>query len=478
MKLNRFTAKALRRPVKVIQFGEGNFLRAFVDWIIWKTNQNTDFNAGVVVVQPIDKGMVDVLNEQEGLYHVNLQGLDKGEAVDSVEMVDVINGGLNPYTDFEGYLSLAENPDVRFVISNTTEAGIAFDPACRLSDKPASSYPGKLTQLLYHRYNHFNGDHSKGLIILPCELIFLNGKELKKCIYQYIELWQLPEGFKMWFEQSCGVYCTLVDRIVPGYPKDTISQIHERIGYEDKLVVKGEVFHLWVIEAPESVAREFPADKAGLNVLFVESEAPYHDRKVTLLNGPHTVLSPVGYLSGLDTVKECVEDGEVGAFVRKVMYEELMETLDLPKAELQTFADSVTERFLNPYVKHFVTSIMLNSFPKYKTRDLPGLKTYLERKGKLPEGLVLGLAAIITYYKGGMRGDVEIVPNDDPAIIELLRGLWASGDMDKISQGVLGAEFIWGEDLNEISGLTDLLKEYLRVIHNDGMRAAVRKVIG
>lgn len=478
MKLNRFTAKALRRPVKVIQFGEGNFLRAFVDWIIWKTNQNTDFNAGVVVVQPIDKGMVDVLNEQEGLYHVNLQGLDKGEAVDSVEMVDVINGGLNPYTDFEGYLSLAENPDVRFVISNTTEAGITFDPACRLSDKPASSYPGKLTQLLYHRYNHFNGDHSKGLIILPCELIFLNGKELKKCIYQYIELWQLPEGFKMWFEQSCGVYCTLVDRIVPGYPKDTISQIHERIGYEDKLVVKGEVFHLWVIEAPESVAREFPADKAGLNVLFVESEAPYHDRKVTLLNGPHTVLSPVGYLSGLDTVKECVEDGEVGAFVRKVMYEELMETLDLPKAELQTFADSVTERFLNPYVKHFVTSIMLNSFPKYKTRDLPGLKTYLERKGKLPEGLVLGLAAIITYYKGGMRGDVEIVPNDDPAIIELLRGLWASGDMDKISEGVLGAEFIWGEDLNEISGLTDLLKEYLHVIHNDGMRAAVRKVIG
>lgn len=478
MKLNRFTAKALHRPTKVIQFGEGNFLRAFVDWIIWKTNQNTDFNAGVVVVQPIDKGMVDVLNEQEGLYHVNLQGLDKGEAVNSVEMVDVINGGLNPYTDFEGYLSLAENPDVRFVISNTTEAGIAFDPACRLSDKPASSYPGKLTQLLYHRYNHFNGDHSKGLIILPCELIFLNGKELKKCIYQYIELWQLPEGFKMWFEQSCGVYCTLVDRIVPGYPKDTISQIHERIGYEDKLVVKGEVFHLWVIEAPESVAREFPADKAGLNVLFVESEAPYHDRKVTLLNGPHTVLSPVGYLSGLDTVKECVEDGEVGAFVRKVMYEELMETLDLPKAELQTFADSVTERFLNPYVKHFVTSIMLNSFPKYKTRDLPGLKTYLERKGKLPEGLVLGLAAIITYYRGGMRGDVEIVPNDDPAIIELLRGLWASGDMDKISEGVLGAEFIWGEDLNEISGLTDLLKEYLRVIHNDGMRAAVRKVIG
>ena len=184
--LNRNTASAVRYPEKVIQFGEGNFLRAFVDWIIWNTNQKTDFNAGVVVVQPIERGMVDALNSQDGLYHVNLQGIDKGEAVDSVQMIDVISRGLNPYADFDAYMALAENPDIRFVISNTTEAGIAFDPKCRLEDRPASSYPGKLTQLLYHRYEHFNGDMTKGFIILPCELIFLNGKELKKCIYQYI----------------------------------------------------------------------------------------------------------------------------------------------------------------------------------------------------------------------------------------------------------------------------------------------------
>ena len=475
--LNRQTAKANQYPTKVIQFGEGNFLRAFVDWIIWNTNQKTDFNAGVVVVQPIDRGMVDMLNAQDGLYHVNLQGIDKGEKVDSIQMIDVINGGLNPYTQNAEFMALAEDPNIRFVISNTTEAGIAFDPSCKLEDKPASSYPGKLTQLLYHRYNHFNGDKSKGFIILPCELIFLNGKELKKCIYQYIDLWNLGDGFKTWFEEACGVYCTLVDRIVPGYPKDTIDQIHERIGFSDNLVVKGEIFHLWVIEAPESVAAEFPADKAGLNVLFVPSEAPYHERKVTLLNGPHTALSPVGYLSGLDTVKECVEDPEVGAFVRKVMYEELMETLNLPKPELQAFADSVIERFLNPYVKHFVTSIMLNSFPKYKTRDLPGLKTYLERKGELPEGLVLGLAGITTYYKGGKRGDVEIVPNDDAAIIELLKNLWATGDVRKVAEGVLAAEFIWGEDLNAVPGLTDMLEADLALIQAEGMRAAVKKVI-
>ena len=476
--LDRQTAQAAKYPTKVIQFGEGNFLRAFVDWIIWNTNKATDFNAGVVVVQPIDRGMVDILNSQDGLYHVNLQGIDKGQAVDSIEMIDVINGGLNPYTQNAEFLALAENPEIRFVISNTTEAGIAFDPSCKLDDKPASSYPGKLTQLLYHRYEHFNGDLTKGFIILPCELIFLNGKELKKCIYQYIDLWNLGEGFKAWFEQACGVYCTLVDRIVPGYPKDTIDQIHERIGFKDNLVVKGEIFHLWVIEAPESVAAEFPADKAGLNVLFVPSEAPYHERKVTLLNGPHTVLSPVGYLSGLDTVKECVEDPQVGQFVRKVMYGELMETLNLPKEELQAFADSVVERFLNPYVKHFVTSIMLNSFPKYKTRDLPGLKTYLERKGELPKGLVLGLAAIITYYKGGKRGDVEIVPNDDAAIVALLKDLWATGDLRKVAEGVLAAEFIWGENLNEIPGLTDLVVADLEIIQNEGMRAAVETVIG
>ena len=475
--LNRKTANAAKYPTKVIQFGEGNFLRAFVDWIIWNTNKATDFNAGVVVVQPIEKGMVDMLNSQDGLYHVNLQGIDKGQPVDSIEMIDVINGGLNPYTQNEDFMALAENPDIRFVISNTTEAGIAFDPACRLEDKPASSYPGKLTQLLYRRYEHFNGDMTKGFIILPCELIFLNGKEHKKCIYQYIDLWNLGDGFRTWFEQACGVYCTLVDRIVPGYPKDTIEQIHERIGFKDNLVVKGEIFHLWVIEAPESVAEEFPADKAGLNVLFVPSEAPYHERKVTLLNGPHTVLSPVGYLSGLDTVKECVEDSEIGQFVRKVMYGELMETLNLPKEELQVFADSVVERFLNPYVKHFVTSIMLNSFPKYKTRDLPGLKTYLERKGELPKGLVLGLAAIITYYKGGKRGEVEIVPNDDAAIMTLLKNLWADGNIRNVAEGVLAAEFIWGEDLNKISGLTDLITTYLELIQNEGMRAAVKTII-
>ena len=392
-RLSRKTAPGAKTYTeKVIQFGEGNFLRAFIEWIIWKTNQKTDFDASVVIVQPIDRGMVDMLNEQDCLYHLNLQGLDKGQPVDSVDMIDVVSRGINPYRDFDEYMKLAEQPQMRFIISNTTEAGIAFDPDCKLSDKPALSYPGKLTQLLYHRFEYFKGDMSKGFIIFPCELIFENGKHLKECIRQYIDLWNLGEDFRNWFENACGVYSTLVDRIVPGYPRDTAPQLCERVGYQDNLLDKAEIFHLWVIEAPKEVALEFPADKAGLNVLFVPSEAPYHERKVTLLNGPHTVLSPVGYLSGLNTVKECCEDPVIGKFVHKVMYEELLPTLNLPENELLQFAGDVMDRFRNPFVKHFVTSIMLNSFPKFRTRDLPGIKTYLERKGELPAGLVLGLA--------------------------------------------------------------------------------------
>lgn len=462
---------------KVIQFGEGNFLRAFIEWIIWKTNQKTDFNASVVVVQPIDRGMVDMLNEQDGLYHLNLQGILDGKPVDSVDLIDVISRGINPYRDFQDYLKLAEQPEMRFIVSNTTEAGIAFDPSCKFTDAPASSYPGKLVQLLYHRYEHFKGDMGKGFIIFPCELIFENGKHLKECIRQYIELWKLGEDFSNWFEKACGVYSTLVDRIVPGYPRDNAAELCERVGYDDHLLDKGEIFHLWVVEAPKEIEKEFPADKAGLNVLFVPSEAPYHERKVTLLNGPHTVLAPVGYLSGLNTVRECCEDETIGAFIHKVMFDELLPTLNLPEEELRKFASAVLERFVNPFVKHFVTSIMLNAFPKFKTRDLPGLKTYLERKGELPKGIVLGLAAICTYYKGGKRGDDEIVVNDDEAIKKLLVDLWATGDVEAVAKGVLGAEFIWDEDLNKIPGLTGMLAIDLALIQRDGMRAAVKSIL-
>ena len=475
--LNRKTANAKQYPERIIQFGEGNFLRAFVDWIVWNMNEKADFNASVVVVQPIAQGMVDMLNKQDCLYHVNLQGLDQGVAVDSLTMIDVISRALNPYTENEAFMKLAEQPEMRFIISNTTEAGIAFDPSCKLTDVPASSYPGKLTQLLYHRFKTFHGDKTKGFIIFPCELIFLNGHKLKETIFQYIELWNLEEAFKAWFEEACGVYATLVDRIVPGFPRKDILAIQEKLQYNDNLVVQAEIFHLWVIEAPKEVAEEFPADKAGLNVLFVPSEEPYHERKVTLLNGPHTVLSPVAYLSGLNIVREACQHEVIGKYIDKVMFGELLETLNLPKDELIQFGKDVLERFNNPFVDHQVTSIMLNSFPKYQTRDLPGLKTYFDRKGVLPSGLVLGLAAIITYYKGGKRGDDEIKIQDDVKITNLLTDLWATGCTKKVAEGVLNAEFIWGENLNLIPGLTEKIVYYLNSIQEKGMIHVVKEVV-
>ena len=477
--LNSKNAPKAIRPERIIQFGEGNFLRAFVDWIISNMNEKTDFNSSVVVVQPIEKGMIDALNAQDGLYHVNLQGLSNGEVINSLRMIDVISRALSPYKDFDAFLSLAEQPEMRFVISNTTEAGINFDPSCKLDDAPASSYPGKLTQLLYHRFKHFAGDPAKGLIIFPCELIFLNGHKLKETIYQYIELWNLGEEFKAWFESACGVYATLVDRIVPGFPRKEIEQIKAKLDYDDNMVVQGEAFHLWVIEAPESVAEEFPANKAGLNVLFVPSEEPYHERKVTLLNGPHTVLSPVAFLAGVDIVRDACQHEVIGKFIHRVMFDELMETLNLPKAELQKFAEDVLERFNNPFVDHQVTSIMLNSFPKYATRDLPGLKEYLKRKGSLPEGLVLGLAAIMVYYRGGKRADgVEIIPNDAPEIMALLTQLWSEGSVENLVERVLGTTSIWGEDLNSIPLLAERVAYYIDKIQNQGMLQTVKELVG
>ena len=476
-KLSKATVQTTSRPERIIQFGEGNFLRAFIDWIVWNMNEKAGFDSSVVVVQPIEHVMVDMLNGQDGLYHLVLKGLDKGQPVYSIQLIDVISRGLNPYTQYDEFLQLAAQPEIRFVISNTTEAGIAFNPADKLEDRPASSYPGKLVQLLWHRFNAFCGAPDKGWIIFPCELIFHNGDVLKECIDKYIDLWKLGTPFRDWVHTCCGVYNTLVDRIVPGYPRETADEIRAKIGFEDNLIDEGEIFHLWVIEAPESVAKEFPADKAGLNVLFVPSEKPYHERKVTLLNGPHTVLSPVGYLSGLDTVRECVEDEVIGRFVRKVMLEELLPTLDLPQEELEKFAADVLDRFRNPYVKHNVTSIMLNSFPKFKTRDRPGLKIYLERKGSLPEGIILGLAAIITYYKGGKRGETEIVPQDDKAITGLLTELWATGDVRKVAEGVLSADFIWDEDLNAIPGLTGKVTAFLSSIREKGMLETVKVII-
>jgi len=482
MKLNKQTYKDYQQyPEKVLQFGEGNFLRAFVDWQIDKMNKEADFNGSVVVVQPIEFGLVDKLNEQDGLYTLYLQGIDQGKTIQEHSVINSISRGINPYTQHEEYLKLAENPELRFVFSNTTEAGIAFDENDKLEDKPQKSFPGKFTALLYHRFKVFKGQKDKGFIIIPCELIDRNGDKLKKIILQFAELWNLEENFATWINEANTFCSTLVDRIVPGYPRDTIKEITEELGYEDNLVNIGEHFHLFVIEGPQWIENEYPASKAGLNVKFVEAMEPYRTRKVRILNGSHTSLVPVAYLYGLNTVSESVEHEVLGKFIKDTIYEEIIPTLDLPEEELKYYAQVVLERFMNPFVKHYLMSISLNSMSKYETRDLPSLLEYATRKGKLPTRLVFSLAALIEFYKG-KRGEDTIKLADDEDILDLYKDAWGHCDgsedgLKSVVMTVLAYEKNWKMDLNEIAGLTDAITGYLIMIEKLGMKQALKEII-
>lgn len=482
-KLSRSLVKeAGQYPEKVLQFGEGNFMRAFVDWQIDVMNKTTDFNGSVVVVQPLGQGMVEKLNAQDGLYTLYLQGMKEGEAVREHSTISSVSRGLNMFTQYDEFTKLAENPELRFIFSNTTEAGIAFAEQDRLEDRPQSSFPAKLTAFLYHRYQAFNGDKEKGFIIIPCELIDRNGEKLKKIVLQYAALWKLEDSFVHWIEAANTFCCSLVDRIVPGYPRDTIDEITEELGYKDDLVVVGEQFHLWVIEGPQWIREEFPAHKAGLNTLFVDDMTPYRTRKVRILNGAHTALTPVSYLYGLDTVAESVEHEVVGQFVKELVYDEIIPTLDLSLEELQSFAHAVLERFQNPFIQHFLLSISLNSMSKFKTRDLPSLLEYYNRKQELPRKLVFSLAALISFYKG-KRGEENIKLSDGKDILELFEQQWSQFDgsfksVKAIVTNVLGYEKNWEMDLNEVPGLTDAVANDLYEVETKGMKQAVETVLG
>ncbi|MBX4267807.1 tagaturonate reductase [Clostridium estertheticum] len=482
MNLNKETYKEYKQyPERVLQFGEGNFLRAFVDWQIDKMNKEAGFNGSVVVVQPIENGLVDKLNDQDGLYTLYLQGMNDGKAIAEHSVINSISRGINPYTQHDEYMKIAENKDLRFVFSNTTEAGIAYDENDKLEDIPQKSFPGKLTALLYNRFKFFNGQKDKGLIMIPCELIDRNGDKLKEIILKYSKLWNLEREFALWINEANTFCSTLVDRIVPGYPRDTIKEITEELGYVDNLVVVGEHFHLFIIEGPKWIENEFPASKAGLNVKFVEAMAPYRTRKVRILNGSHTSLVPVSYLYGLNTVAESVDHEVIGKFIRDTIYEEIIPTLDLPKEELSYYAKVVLERFMNPFVKHYLMSISLNSMSKYETRDLPSLLQFVKVKNELPKRLVFSLAALMEFYKG-KRGEEIIKLSDDVDVLELYKTQWDNCDgsevaLRKLVTTILAYKKVWKMDLNEVKGLTEAVTHNLLNIEKIGIKEAIKEVL-
>ncbi len=460
-KLNRTNAGLHQtRTVKVLQFGDGNFLRGFATWIFDILNEKTNFNGDIHTIHPLRKGSTKSIDEQDGLYHLLLNGLREGKVVSETRLITCVSGTINPYTEFQKFLQAGENPDLQFIISNTTEAGIVFNPSDQSPEEIPDSFPGKATLLMYRRFEFFQGDPDKGVIFMPCELIEQNGDTLKSIMIKYSTLWKLPDTFIEWLD-TANIFCnSLVDRIVPGFPSDTIDQIQNTTGYEDRLMVAAEPYHLWVIEAPDKVQELFPTEKAGLSVKYVDDLTPYLVRKVRILNGAHTTLLPVAYLHGLRMVKESVDNKFIGDFIRKAIYNEIIPTLDLPEEELREFADDVLERFQNPFIKHQLISIALNSISKFKVRVLPTILEYKNRIGKLPENLIYSFAALIRLYKGEWRG--EIIPlNDSPEVLALFKDAWKSNDVDVLLQKVLSNEAFWGEDLTKVDGLVEGLKEAL-----------------
>jgi tagaturonate reductase len=451
------------RPVRVLQFGEGNFLRAFCDWMVDILNEKTSFNGSIQVVQPIKAGMGSLINEQEGLYHLVLNGIQNGKQVRTTRLIRCINGVLNPYDNYEAYLKLAENPVLQFVFSNTTEAGIAYSAGDKSLLTLPESFPGKIAAFLHRRFQHFKGDKSKGLIFLPCELIEKNGATLKEIVLRYATEWNLGNEFKNWVNDHNTFCNTLVDRIVPGFPKDTIKDILDETQFDDKLVVMAEVFHLWVIEGPDHIRQKFPVEKAGLDVKFVKDLTPYRTRKVRILNGAHTALVPVAYLNGQRLVSEAINDPISGKFIREAIEEEIIPTLDLPREELQSFANEVIQRFQNPFIKHELASIALNSVSKYKVRVLPTVLKYIELKKAPPKRLLYSLAALIRFYKGTWKGEALPV-NDTPEVMAFFGEAWLLQDFNAIAARVLGSKMLWGDDHISLQRVSDLVAASLREI--------------
>lgn len=477
--LNKKIHSKPERKIKIMQFGEGNFLRAFVEWILQDLNDKGAISADVVVVQPMPLGRVKDIAAQDGLYTLRLEGIDKGERVKKSEIIDVIGDCVNPFTDYEKFLRYGESEDLQIIISNTTEAGIALDTTDTDFTVCPKSFPGKLLALLKRRYEKFGGAADKGLAIVPCELIDNNGDELYRVLTELAKVNNMDEKFIEWMQTANHFTSTLVDRIVPGYPKAEIPAIQEETGYIDNNVVKGEIFHLWVLKKEPFVQKVLPADSTGLNVILADDIKPYKQRKVKILNGSHTALVPVAYLCGIDTVGESMADPTIGKYVRDFIFDEVNPTIDLPQDQMTAFANSVIERYQNPFIRHELMSIALNSTTKFKTRLLPTLLDYVRIFGKLPEHLIFSFAAIIEFHKG-KRGDQDIALKDDPSYLAFWHRLWAEFDGDYLAMAkkVLAWEEAWDMDMNTIHPeIAEKVASRLEDIDKNGMRDAVERFV-
>lgn len=461
--------KMSEAPVTVLQIGEGNFLRGFFDWMIHESRKQGLFQGNIAVVQPRPTGKpkIEALASQDGLYTLVTRGLEDGIAVERAEVMNVFSNVFDPYSDWKRFLSLAELPELRFIVSNTTEAGLAYQPEVWSESEPIASYPGKLTRFLYHRYETFNGAADRGLICLPCELLERNGDTLRDCILKYCEDWQLPEAFKQWVLDHNYFLNSLVDRIVTGYPKQEQAETwFKEWGYRDPMLTTAEPYHLWAIEADESLAKELPLHNAGLNVLWVEDLKPYQQRKVSILNGAHTFMALYGLLQGLEEVRVTMEHGHTRKLIQQTIEQEIIPTLPYDAEDLKQYAGQVYERFLNPFIQHRLTDIAMNSLSKFKTRLFPAIHFYLEKEGKLPEGLATAFTALLRFYQikksdTGYEGKTfagdSYVLRDDLSLLERKEQIWSTyletrtaSALQQAVEEILELEGLWGMNVNKL----------------------------
>lgn len=471
-------------PERVLQFGEGNFLRAFADYMIDIANEKAGFFGKVCVVQPIAEGRAEDINRQEGLYTVYLRGFENNESVSRRRVVSSISRAINPYTQYEALLRCARNPDLRYIISNTTEAGIVFDAQSTFDAAPPAGFPAKLTRFLYERFTCMGEEKGRGFVILSCELIDHNGDELKRCVLEYIRLWGLGERFAAWVETE-NVFCsTMVDRIVTGYPAGEAEALNQQNGYEDKLLDAGEIFATWVIEGPAFLRDELPFERAGLPVVVCGDCTPYKQRKVRILNGAQTGMALAAYLSGQNIVRLCMEDRVLVKYMERTIYEEIIPSLDLDREDMLAFAGEVFQRLKNPFIDHKLLDISLNTTAKWRARDLPSVKAFLARYAKLPPCLVFGFAAYLQFYRNGTpgqndllarRGNEEYHVRDERHVLEF----FAQHREDSISQlvrSVCANLQMWGEDLNALPGFAAAVEQDLEMIESAGMYAAIQSL--
>jgi tagaturonate reductase len=482
--LSKEMTKKVERPVKVLQFGEGNFLRAFVDYMIDIANESGEFNGDIVLVKPIEFGSLDRFHEQGCQYTVQLRGRVDGEPKRINRIVTSVTDAVDAYGEYEKYAAYAKLDTLRFIVSNTTEAGIVYDESDRLELNPPKTYPGKLTKFLYERYKHFNGAGDKGLVMLPVELIDDNGIHLRECVLKQVKNWGLEDGFADWINSACVFTSTLVDRIVTGYPRDEAEELCKEFGYQDNLIVTGEPFALWVIESPVDISEELPLPKAGLPVIFTDNQKPYKQRKVRILNGAHTSFVLASYLAGNDIVRESMNDELILKYIKETLFDEVIPTLTLPKQDLIDFAEAVLARFNNPYVKHAHLSIALNSVSKWRARCMPSFLDYIKNEGKLPKHLTFSIAALMAFYTGseirdkaliGHRGEEEYQILDDAAVLEFFAAN-SGKSAPEFAHAVLSNEDFWGQDLSKLDGVEDAVAGYLADIRELGMRKAMEKL--